>query len=107
MASPVTAANAYARLAAIAEPHAAVARIVGEDAKPAGPSFGAVLNDVVSSIGEAGRRSDAQAQAMAAGKANIVDVVTAVAETETAIATLVSVRDKVISAYEEIMRMPI
>ena len=44
---------------------------------------------------------------MAAGKANIVDVVTAVAETEVAIDTLVSVRDKVISAYEEIMRMPI
>jgi len=44
---------------------------------------------------------------MAAGKANIVDVVTAVAETEVAIDTLVSVRDKVVAAYEEIMRMPI
>ena len=44
---------------------------------------------------------------MAAGKANIVDVVTAVAETEVAIDALVSVRDKVIPAYEEIMRMPI
>ena len=56
---------------------------------------------------EAGRKSDAQTQAMAAGKANIVDVVTAVAETEVAIDTLVSVRDKVIAAYEEIMKMPI
>ena len=44
---------------------------------------------------------------MAAGKANMVDVVTAVAETEVAIQTLVSVRDKVIPAYEEIMKMPI
>ena len=44
---------------------------------------------------------------MAAGKANIVDVVTAVAETEVAIEALVAVRDKVIQAYEEIMRMPI
>ena len=44
---------------------------------------------------------------MAAGKANIVDVVTAVSETEVAIEALVSVRDKVIAAYEEIMRMPI
>ena len=44
---------------------------------------------------------------MAAGKANIVDVVTAVAETEVAVEALVSVRDRVISAYEEIMRMPI
>ena len=44
---------------------------------------------------------------MAAGKANMVDVVTAVTETEVAIDTLVSVRDKVIAAYEEIMKMPI
>jgi flagellar hook-basal body complex protein FliE len=41
------------------------------------------------------------------GKANIVDAVTAVAETEVAIDAVVAVRDKVIQAYEEIMRMPI
>jgi flagellar hook-basal body complex protein FliE len=34
-------------------------------------------------------------------------VVTAVAESEVAINALVSVRDKVINAYEEIMKMPI
>lgn len=45
--------------------------------------------------------------AVAAGKANVVDVVTAVAESETAIQTLVAVRDRVISAYEDIMRMQI
>jgi flagellar hook-basal body complex protein FliE len=48
-----------------------------------------------------------QTQSAAAGKANMIDVVTAVAESEVAIDTLVSVRDKVISAYEEIMKMPI
>ena len=36
----------------------------------------------------------------------MVDVVTAVAESELALETLVAVRDKVIAAYEEIMRMP-
>ena len=45
--------------------------------------------------------------AAASGKANVVDVVTAVAESETALQTLVAVRDRVISAYEEIMRMQI
>ena len=44
---------------------------------------------------------------MVAGKANIVDVVTAVAESEVAIDAVVSVRDKVIQAYEDIMKMPI
>ena len=47
------------------------------------------------------------AVAMASGKANVVDVVTAVAETEVAVEPLVSGRDRVIQAYEEIMRMPI
>lgn len=37
----------------------------------------------------------------------MVEVVTAVAETEVAIDAVVAVRDKVISAYEEIMKMPI
>jgi flagellar hook-basal body complex protein FliE len=44
---------------------------------------------------------------MASGKSNIVDVVTAVSETEVAVEALVSVRDRMIQAYEEIMRMPI
>ena len=73
----------------------------------AGPSFGALLKEAVGALNTAARKSDSQTQAMAAGKANIVDVVTAVAETEVTIDALVSVRDKVISAYEEIMRMPI
>jgi flagellar hook-basal body complex protein FliE len=33
--------------------------------------------------------------------------ITAVSETEVAVEALVSVRDKMIQAYEEIMRMPI
>jgi flagellar hook-basal body complex protein FliE len=56
---------------------------------------------------ESGRKSDAQSAAMVAGKSNIVDVVTAVSETEVAVSALVSVRDRMIQAYEEIMRMPI
>ena len=44
---------------------------------------------------------------MVNGKANVIDVVTALAETEMAMETMVTVRDRVISAYEEIMRMPI
>ena len=39
----------------------------------------------MSAVTTAGRKSDAQAQAVAVGKANMVDVVTAVAESETAV----------------------
>ena len=65
------------------------------------------MRDEARNVVDAGRKSDGQAQAMAAGKANIVDVVTAVSETEVAVEAMVSVRDKVIQAYEEIMRMQI
>jgi flagellar hook-basal body complex protein FliE len=69
--------------------------------------FSAMLEKAVGSVAESGRKAETQAIAAANGKADLVDVVTAVAESETALQTLVAVRDKVISAYEEIMRMPI
>jgi flagellar hook-basal body complex protein FliE len=37
----------------------------------------------------------------------VTDVVTAVTNAEVALDTVVAVRDRVISAYQEIMRMPI
>jgi flagellar hook-basal body complex protein FliE len=104
MPTPASAANAYAALSKIANPAASLARAGGEtDAH----SFGAMLKDALGGVMEAGRKSDAHARAMAAGKANIVDVVTAVAETEVAVEAMVSVRDKVIQSYEDIMKMPI
>ena len=109
MATAGIAAGAYARMAQLANPVSSVNKAIGDGGGGNGPSFGAVLKDALASVREAGAKSDAQAQAMATGsnKANIVDVVTAVAETETAINTLVSVRDKVVAAYQQIMQMPI
>ena len=105
MATPTTAANAYAALARLTNPAAGVSKAAGIEGGDG--NFGDLLKEAIGSVVEAGRKSDAQSQALPAGKANIVDVVTAVAETEVAIETLVSVRDQVIQAYEEIMRMPI
>ena len=104
MTTPSAAANAYASLARIADPSSGLGKALGETQ---GPSFGALLKDAVGSVLETGKTSDAQQRAMVAGKANIVDVVTAVSETEVAVEALVSVRDRMIQAYEEIMRMPI
>ena len=104
MTTPSAAANAYASLARIADASGGLGKAVGETQ---GPSFGALLKDAIGGVLEAGKVSDAQQRAMVAGKANIVDVVTAVSETEVAVEALVSVRDRMIQAYEEIMRMPI
>ena len=107
MATPGIAANAYMQIARLADPASSATALGATGLGAPDKGFGAVLKDAIGAITETGRKSDAQSQAMAAGKANIVDVVTAVAETEVAIDALVSVRDKVIQAYEEIMRMPI
>ena len=108
MTSPVNAANAYAALARLTDPAGALGRV----AAPAGngsatQGFAGMVKDALNSVLESGRKSDSQAQALAAGKANVVDVVTAVAETEVAVEAMVAVRDRVIAAYEDIMKMPI
>lgn len=103
MATSAFAAGAYAAAQSINRP--------GALAKPVqaaqGSGFGSLLTQALDSVAQGGDKADAQALAVAGGKANVVDVVTAVAESETALQTLVAVRDRVISAYEEIMRMPI
>ena len=105
MATPGIAANAYAQVARAINPVGGIAG-VGDATGATGESFGSMLKDAMASVMQSGRTSDAQTQSVAQGKANIVDVVTAVSETEVAIDAVVAVRDKVISAYEEIMRMP-
>ena len=106
MATPTFAAGAYASSQGLGG--------AGLRRKPAaalsgtgGPDFSALLGQTLSSTAEAARNSDVQAASVAAGRADVVDVVTAVAESEAAIETLVAVRDRVIAAYEEIMRMPV
>lgn len=69
--------------------------------------FGAMLRDQVQQVVDQGNASEAKQASYMAGKGDIIDVVTAVSEAEVALDTMVSVRDKVISAYEEIMRMAI
>lgn len=104
MQTAAGAAKAYATLAKLANPADAATKI--QDVA-GGQNFGSVLKDAMGQMSQVARASDTQAQALATGKANVVDVVTAVAESETAVTTLVAVRDRVIAAYEEIMRMPI
>ena len=107
MASPLAAASAYASVARIAS-DASSLTVIRQPAEMKGDtSFASMLKDAVTSVVEMGQKSDAQTRAAASGKANIVDVVTAVSETEVAIDAVVAVRDRVIQSYEEIMRMPI
>jgi flagellar hook-basal body complex protein FliE len=103
MSTPVAAANAYAALARLVP----AAATPGDSPAGEGGGFGTMLQGALDKFVAQGREVDAKSVQLAAGKADLIDVVTAVAESEVAVSTLVSVRDKVISAYEEIMRMPI
>ena len=81
----------------------------GLDARavPAGKSFESMVSDVAESMLKTGAEAEkATAQAMT-GKADLNEVVMAVASADIAVQTVVAVRDKVIQAYQEILRMPI
>lgn len=72
-----------------------------------GQDFAKMLAESVQGVVDAGKASDRMSLDLVNGKADIVDVVTAISQTEIAMETMVTIRDRVISAYEEIMRMPI
>ena len=76
-------------------------------AAAAGTSFGDVLNGVMSDTIHASRQAEQQMVAGVQGKADLVNVVTAVSSAETSLQTLIAVRDQVISAYQQVMAMQI
>jgi flagellar hook-basal body complex protein FliE len=104
LAIPFNAASAaYANAANLLKPSAPKL----DQQASAGGEFGKLLADAVQGMVDSGKASDQKAMDLVNGKGDIVDVVTAISQTELAMQTMVTVRDKVISAYEEIMRMPI
>ena len=81
----------------------------GPDAAGAagGADFGAMVRGVVDNAIGTSKSAEQQIVAHAQGKAQLIDVATAVSAAETSLETVMAVRDQVISAYQEIMRMPI
>ncbi len=102
--NPSAAAGAYTSIANIADNmrNGAKAASSGE-----ATNFGELVEVVLSNVSQSGAETESKAMDMANGKTEIVDLVTAVAETELAVESLVTVRDRVISAYQEILNMPI
>ncbi len=106
MATPTFAAGAYASTQGLGA-GSLMRKPAGGTTGAGGPDFAAMIGQALESTADSGRKADKQMASVAAGRADVVDVVTAVAESEAAIETLVAVRDRVIAAYEEIMRMPV
>ncbi|MFZ5669248.1 MAG: flagellar hook-basal body complex protein FliE [Pseudomonadota bacterium] len=100
MMTPLAAAKAYGAASAGLAPQASGAAAGGQD-------FGDLLKSVMTDAVQASKTAETQIAAQVAGKAELIDVVTAISSAEASLETVMAVRDQVISAYQEIMRMPI
>lgn len=71
------------------------------------PDFGAALSQALHGAIDAGHAADAQSAQALTGHGNITDLVTAVSKAELALQTTIGIRDRMVQAYQDIMRMPI
>lgn len=76
-------------------------------AKTDGPSFGEVLKQSVQSAIDAQHNSEKVSAKALVGQADMTDVLQAVNNAEMALNTVLAVRDRLVQAYESIMRTPI
>ena len=103
MMTAMAAAKAYASAAAQAAPQA----IKSPEVTAGAPDFGQLVSKAVSDVASTSRHAETQMMAHAQGKADLVDVVTAISSAQASLETVMAVRDQVITAYKEIMAMPI
>ena len=80
---------------------------VESGAEDPGTGFGATLSRALQNVAQSGQTADALATQAVEGHANLTEVVTAVSQAELALQTTTAIRDRVVSAYQDIMRMPI
>jgi len=98
--NPLMAAKAYAAIQGGGMP-------TGGAAPTAAPGFGELLQNVMGDMTQATKAAEGQMAQNVRGQGSLIDVVTAVSSAEAQLETVIAVRDQVISAYQEIMRMPI
>ena len=72
-----------------------------------GDAFGTTLQRALGDAVSAGEDADAQATDAVANGGDLTHVVTAVSKAQLALQEVVAIRDKVVSAYQEVMRMSI
>lgn len=101
LSSPAAAA-AY-RAAQVALPQAFGA--ISTEASPIG--FADAVARAMQSAVTAGRTADRRSTEAIAGEGNVTELALAVTKAELALQTTVAVRDRLVSAYQDVMRMPI
>ncbi|MEO0398775.1 MAG: flagellar hook-basal body complex protein FliE [Pseudomonadota bacterium] len=101
---PTFASSAYAAARQVQNSaDKAPAQGAGAAPKEGGEAFAAAAKNVADAV----TKGEKAASAMAVGEADPHSVIEALAVAELAVETAVTVRDKVVEAYQEILRMPI
>ena len=102
------AASAYGRAAGIS-PLSRGSGIGGPGAAdaPVAGGFGQLVQGMVGDATSSLKAAEGASARQIAGKGDLIDVVTAMGAAEVALDTVVAVRDRVVNAYSEIMRMQI
>jgi flagellar hook-basal body complex protein FliE len=91
--TPSAAADAYAR--------------VDRGDAGGGGNFGATLERALQGAVDNGRAAEGKAMEAIAGGGNLTEVVTALARAELTLQSATVIRDRVVQAYQDIMKMPI
>jgi flagellar hook-basal body complex protein FliE len=87
---------------------AAYSRTAGGGASGEDPtSFGSVITQALDQAVQTGHMADDQAMQALSGGGNLTDVVTALSHAEMTLQAATAIRDRVVQAYQDIMKMPI
>ncbi len=78
----------------------------GVESGAGGADFGGMVERAMQNVVSTGHAAENQAVTAIAGGGNLTEVVQAVSRAELALQTTTAIRDRMVSAYQEIMRMP-
>jgi flagellar hook-basal body complex protein FliE len=101
---PSAAAEAYARTARSVPQGATQAGATGGSADN---SFGASVQQAIEQAVQTGHTAEDQATQALKGGGNLTDVVVALSHASMTLQTATAIRDRVVQAYQDIMKMPI
>jgi len=79
----------------------------GQPAVAGAQDFGSLLSQSLEGAIATGNTAESQALSAIGGNGDLTQVVTAVSRAELALQTTVAVRDRVLQAYQDIIKMPI
>lgn len=99
IANPAAAANAYSNIAKIGLG-------AGEEESGKG-TFSQMMGNVRDSVLSTMRNGEVMSAKAVTGEASLPEVVGAVNAADLTLQTVIAVRDRLINAYQEIMRMPV